>query len=542
MPDEFGGIPVDSGPTDEFGGVPVSNTGSAAPSTPDKPVSQALGFYEGVSKPISNLASAMDTISQHLGVDVNSVAGMLGLPRVPTASDLMKESSDWAQQQPYKPGSLGKFAGEMVGTAPVLALTTNPFGAGALSAGLLSDEKTPQGVAADMAIGAGLGKIGDVVLGAAGNALKKPLQTSPFVQKLLNEGVELTPGQIAGGIAKRFEDAATSLPFVGDAIKSAQNRATQTFNRAALNRALKPIGQSLPQGVSGRDAIDHVYKAIGDKYDSLLPNMTGTADPQLTQDISAIGQNAIGQGSKQDVLDRFNNVMQAQIGSRFQNGQMTGQALKDAQSNLGNIGRRLSSSQDSDDRQLGSMVMDAQQAFNDMLERNNPNYGKELKAANNAYAQYARLRKAASYVGANEGTFTAPQLARAVQASDRSAGKGAYARGQAMMQDLSEAGKAVLPSTINDSGTATRLLLTDPVSAVSGLAASIPTRLAYSRPVQRALTSALTSQRPASLQSIGDLVLAGRAPATLGASSLADLVPMGDVFGGQAPPSLRPPP
>ena len=280
------------------------------------------------------------------------------------------------------------------------------------------------------------------------------------MQKLLQEGVDLTPGQILGGTAKRAEDAATSIPILGDAVRSAQNRSTQSLNRAVINRALDPIGQKLPSSVPvGRQAVDHLYDAISGSYNNLLPQMTGVADQTLQNDFNAIGQRAIGQGAKQDVLDRFENVLNAQVKDRVINGQLTGQALKDAQSNLGNIGRSLASSRDADDRMLGRMVIDSHGAFNDMLARANPQFADELANTNNAFAQYARIRKAASYTGAKEGIFSAPQLSRAVQSSDKSAGKGAFARGNAPGQDLSDAANAVLPSQINDSGTAGRLML-----------------------------------------------------------------------------------
>lgn len=491
-----------------------------------KPTSQPLGFYQGMMKPLDNLSTALDTAAKHLGLPTDALAHALGLPTTPEA---VQAHQDFINRQSSQPGGVGRVAGEIMGTAPLAAVTENPLVLGAGSGALLSDEKTPSGVAEDAGIGAVAGKAGQVATSAIGNSLIKPIVQSPMVQKLIQEGVNLTPGQILGGMAKRLENAATSIPLVGDMIKGAQNRSTQTFNRAALNRALAPIGQTLPAGMPmGRDAVDHVYSAISNKYDSLLPNMTGVADPQLATDFNQIGQNAIGEGAKQDVLDRFNNVLDAQVKQRTQNGVFTGQALKDTQSNLGNIGRRLLSSQDADDRHLGSMVLDAQGSFNDMLERNNPGFGDELKATNNAYAQYARVRKAASYTGADDGVFTAPQFSRAVQASDKSAGKGAYARGKAMMQDLSDAGRSVLPSNVNDSGTPLRSLLG--LAAAGELAHVSPTALAatglgglaYTRPIQKGIQTALTAQRPQALQAIGRGISAARIPATMGAAALGD--------------------
>ena len=69
--------------------------------------------------------------------------------------------------------------------------------------------------------------IGGVGKGAAGvaSALR------PSAERLLmNEGVKLTPGQMAGGVAKSIEDKATSIPLAGDMITSARRRGIEDLN------------------------------------------------------------------------------------------------------------------------------------------------------------------------------------------------------------------------------------------------------------------------------------------------------------------------
>jgi hypothetical protein len=55
-----------------------------------------------------------------------------------------------------------------------------------------------------------------------------------------------------------------------------------------------------------------------------------------------------------------------------------------------------------------------------------------------------------------EGIFTPAQLEAAVRQTDRSARKGAFARGAAPMQELSGTATSVLGSKVPDSGTAAR--------------------------------------------------------------------------------------
>lgn len=417
-------------------------------------------------------------------------------------------------QSKYTKG--GQFVGDLVGSAPLSEL--GPVRGGAAMGFLLSDKPTAAGVAEDTGLGAAGGKLGDLASRGLGRLLS--VSASPQVKQLLSEGVQLTPGQILGGGFKTAEDKLTSVPFAGTSIANAQTRATESFNRAALNRALGPLGQTLPDTVPvGREGVDHVYSAIQDSYDSLIPQMQGVADNQLKSDFNSIGQKAIGQGVKQDVVDRFKNVLQAQVADRTVNGQLTGQALKDAQSNLGNVGRSLATSQDADSREVGRMVLDAHSAFNDMLTRNNPALAPQLKATNTAFANYARIRKAASYTGAQDGVFTPAQLSRAVQSSDKSAGKGAYARGQALMQDLTDPAKAVLPSKVGDSGTAGRLMGASPLALGKGAIAGLPLSLAYSEPGIRGITAALTQRGPAA-QAVGRGLTRLQLPATVAGSGL----------------------
>jgi hypothetical protein len=118
----------------------------------------------------------------------------------------------------------------------------------------------------------------------------------------------------------------------------------------------------------------------------------------------------------------------------------------------------------------------------------------------------------------NEGIFTAAQLQNAVKAGDKSVGKGAFATGNALMQDLSGAGQRVLGSKYPDSGTAGRGLLA--LLAPGGVAAGLATApgstlgtlggiglgsLPYTQLGQRAAAALLTA-RPQLAQPLGNLV------------------------------------
>jgi hypothetical protein len=404
--------------------------------------------------------------------------------------------------------------------------------------GLMTENPNPQDMASRMLHTGGMiassgvrpqvmpavaGAIGSEVLGDKGAALgalvpalasKGARAVAPNLSDnaklLLKEGVMLTPGQMAGGTVKRMEDAATSIPVLGDAIKAAQRRGIESFNTATINRSLAPIGETLPKGLKGHSAIEYAYGKLGDAYDNLLPKMKGSLDTGLKQDIDAIRQ--LGMEVPEPQRGQLQRIIDREVLKRFPpggNGETSGEAIKGMESELGRLGKTFKNSDNYDTRTLGGAVEEMQNALRRMVERNNPKYAEELAKINEGYANFKKAQNAASSATAQEGTFTPAQLHRAVRAGDTSKDKARFAEGNALMQDLSRAGKDVLPSAVPDSGTPLRSMIayaaTHPVKAtVFGIPLGAAS-LAYTRPGQAALQSLLSgggTRQPMGLQEI----------------------------------------
>jgi hypothetical protein len=129
----------------------------------------------------------------------------------------------------------------------------------------------------------------------------------------------------------------------------------------------------------------------------------------------------------------------------------------------------------------------------------------ELSNINKGWANFTRLQTAGAKANTAE-MFTPSQLAQAVRQGDTSVRKGAVARGNALMQDLSDAGVNILPSKTPDSGTAGRLAamgligggaygasqgMISPEMLAIGAAAGLP----YMPGARKVMTTALT-RRP----------------------------------------------
>jgi hypothetical protein len=346
-------------------------------------------------------------------------------------------------------------------------------------------------------------------------------------QELLNsEGVSMTPGQIVGGSMRRSEDAAISIPVLGDAIKNAQRRGIESFNAASINRALEPINERLPKNVSGHQAVEYARSKLYDAYDSLLPKLKGdlnytnaapnvlpsvagqAAQSSLKQELATI--QSMGQSLPPGARRDLNSIIKNEVIDKFTpQGLASGQTLKEIESELGNLSKVYRKSESYSVRQLGGAVDEISAAIRRMVNNVNPAYEGELSKINEGYANFKKVQAAASNIGAVEGVFTPAQLQRSVRAGDITKDKRAFSEGDALMQDLSQAGKSVLSQTVPDSGTPYRTAIKNALAhPLQATALGIPIAVgaaAYSSPLQAVIQKLLTSNGAATVPSIQEL-------------------------------------
>lgn len=539
-----------------FGGqqqaAPAAPAASAAPAIAPNPTESMSGgerFAAGLGKSANDLWLGL----RSLGAQVADVVA----PRQPTLSGLItgqpktrteEVAAEIAESRRLDKalmdtgaGMAGNIVGQigtavapggLVAGAGKLASAAGAARAGQALTAAGTAAMAPKTIKGAAAVGAGVGamqpamdwseRAANTGLGAAGSAggmaalqglsrVVRP-KTDANALQLLAEGVTPTPGQILGGGFKRAEEALTSVPILGDAIKAGQTRAIGDLNRAAFNRVLAPIGDKLPKGLAGREAVDYAEQALGKRYDAILPKLTTEADGAFLSEVQNL-RNMMGSGSIDPAkAAQFEAILQNQVLTKFQPGAngapvITGQTMKAIESDLGQLAAKFRKSMDPDQQMLGDALREVQAALRGNVMRSNPQFAGELGKINEGWANFKRVQRAASGVGAEDGVFSAAQLQSAVKATDRSKDKGAFARGDALMQDLSDPAKAVLGSKVPDSGTPLRLMTG--IAAGGGLGAISPAALgvglgassAYTRPGQAAL-AALLARRPDSAQPI----------------------------------------
>lgn len=349
-----------------------------------------------------------------------------------------------ASKVPQATGLLGRIGSGMLAGAEQSAMMP-------VSEGDFSTEKMKQ-----LGIGTTIGAITPIGTGAL-SRIAKPKST-PEVQSLIKQGVSPTPGQTLGGVAKSAEDRLRSVPLIGDAITAGQRRAVNQFDIATYNRVLGNIGEKLPKGTKpGRDTFTLVSEKISNKYTNLLPKLKGNLDPKFSKDIGDVLN--LTKEFPETQAKQLKVFIDESILSKFDEGKISGQTLKNIESKIGLKIKDYITAQDPDQRALGYAFKDLQSSLRDMLSRSNPKHRGELKSLNKAFAENIRVERALTYTGGDEGIFTPAQLNSAVKSLTQGKRKTAFAKGNSLMQDQSSAGREVLTSQYPDSGTAGRALL-----------------------------------------------------------------------------------
>jgi hypothetical protein len=426
-------------------------------------------------------------------------AGQIG-GGVLTGGALMKGAGmlpSFARANPYIQGAaIGGVSG---------ALTPTETGASGMEALQEIPQKAGVGI---------LGGVGGTAIGRGVANVVAP-KLSEAAQKLIGEGVNLTPGQMMGGALRKIEDKLTSVPLLGDIIDYSRTKGIEEFNKAAYKRALDPINGVMPKE-TGRAGVEAVKTQISNAYNTLLPKMTFVPDKPLYDSLSKLDKVVVGLPKPETkmVADNVKAIIQKHMPD---NGLISGGSYKAIESDLGELASNYAGSKGTD-AMVGNAYKQALGQVRQALSRSNPEYAEELGNINKAFANFARIRRAGSMANTQE-MITPSQLANAVKAADESAGKGATATGNALMQDLTDAGVQVLPSKVPDSGTAGRNALVSALMGAGGassysayptvtaLGAGLAgaTALPYAPGVRNLVTTAI-GRRPESAKKLADVI------------------------------------
>ena len=316
-----------------------------------------------------------------------------------------------------------------------------------------------EGVKGNVLLGAGTGAVGGAASYSAGRMLqgRQAPATRPEAVELAERGVNLTPGQIAGGQLQRLEESVASIPFVGQMIRNRQTESLTSFNRATADEVLKPLGVKVPANIeAGFDLNAFTRQTISKTYDDVLSAAKPfQIDQQFNQDLARVSQQFMIPIERQEFMRLVRDGIVPRLG---------GQNINPAdyqivREELGRMARESAGPNATRPQLEQSRAFQGlQEAFDELFKRSNPSLAPQMDAANASWAALTRMQKAAAEQGAREGVFTPAMLDRAVRSGDETVRRRAYAEGDALLQSLSAPAKAVLPRTVNDSGTTERAL------------------------------------------------------------------------------------
>lgn len=511
---------------------PATQPPASGPATPRQQILASTGgrMVQGMRDPIDEAATllpkGLQAVTSLGGYAPNPVSEFFG-SEASRVQDINKANeADYKaakQATGFEGADVARFTGNVLSPTNLAIASKFPMALRGVQAlktgtgvGMIGGALTPSGdvndenywmnKAKEVGKGAAFGAGTSGLLAGAARMVRP--ETNAMAAQLMKEGVTPTPGQILGGAYNTVEEKLQSLPILGDAISYSKRKTQEEFNKAALNRALEPIGEKATQ--AGRAGVLEVKEKLGKAYESLLPKISFKPDQQFVQEFNNLKQMATGLGPKEQA--KFNSIIDDVMSKASPNGSMLGTTFKTVESKLSKEAKNFTRSSDAYQQELGGALNEALRILRDTLPRVNPGFSDELQAINTGYANYTRIRQAASSTaaGAREGMFTPAQLAQAVRAQDISAGKGASATGQALMQDLAERGTNVLGAKVPDSGTPGRAALAGGgvLAGATGTALPLVAALtASSLPyAARKTAAAVLTKRPESAKKLAELI------------------------------------
>lgn len=476
------------------------------------------GFVKGLLDPFEGGAQLLEkalpsAVSDKINQANNWLARNTGLvPELPEGVSKAVQQREAAYQSQRKEGGIDwpRMAGNLLSPANIAIASKIPVAASAgknimMGAGIGAGQNALNPVSSDdfleekakqIAFGAAGGAIVPAALSGVA-AMVKP-NVSQNAKLLMGEGVKPTTGQLAGGRLSVLEDKMTSLPIIGDAITNRRSEALQQFNLAAINRATAPLGVKIEK--AGQEGVKEAGDLLSNAYDDVLGNIKAVKfDGDFMQNVANLNQ--MTSGLPDDIARTFEKKVNAYFGNRLSPSQgMTAETFKQADSDIGRLASVYSGSSDSVQRELGAAFRELQSLMRQQVGRSNPEYSEQLSKINQGYANLVRVEAAAKQAKNNEGLFTPAQLNNAIQQSDKSVRKRAVSRGEALMQDLANAGQQVIGNKTPNSFTADRALIAGGALGSAYINPLIPAGLIgsaalYTKPGQTAINYLTAGQR-----------------------------------------------
>jgi hypothetical protein len=405
---------------------------------------------------------AIPRLAANLGVEVANRTFGTEIPKVPGITPKVLQPQNTAER--FSTAVTGGVSGALgtIGVGQQLANSANQAtqGVGQVLASnptLQAAQAVTGATSGQAAAEAGLGPVGQTVASLAGslapsvaasavNKVATGLTRTEEAQRLLDQGVDLTPGQLnPKGIYNQLEENVQSLPLVGPIVRSARENARETFQRAAVQRGAAP-GTSVTQA-DPATMLDDAYASFKPLYDQAkgFPVRPEIVNQGANTRIDTALRTAIRNPGVLATDEQRKNILRF-VNSQLTKGIRTSDDLLDIRSSIRAEARQRIAQGDPDSARL---LNDAAEVVTRSLESQLPTPAlTALKTADSQYGNYKIVERAVARAKDRGGRadFTPNDLSEAVaQQVGRGAGQGSYARGAGgAVRELASDGRAVL--------------------------------------------------------------------------------------------------
>lgn len=320
------------------------------------------------------------------------------------------------------------------------------YGAGASesesSTGILTDALKSSAFGGTTAFG--LNRVGSLIA---------PAKVNANAQKLLDEGVDLTPGQAMGGWANKLENSLDDFP----AIKDARFRSVEQYNRATANKVAQPFGgrvsTKLVEGDDISDVARQVKQSVDKAYDDALVGATLKNTQGFKNAINEVKSQALKDGADKDTMKVINSFTK-KLTNKTKGAGVKDKAIKDLQIDFADDLRRIQNSKDYPNLQAHKHLQNLKGTIKEQIQLQNPHKLNKLDMLDKSYGDYKSFMRA---IKGNE-AFTPKQLKAQLGDGINKTQKDTNKAVQmgSMWDDTKGAVKVLSDNTAN-SGTASRL-------------------------------------------------------------------------------------
>lgn len=388
-------------------------------------------------------------------------------------------SMDLAAQQSPTATALGEVSGGVIGSLAgeaMLARLGAPAGVirsfaadaaygAANGAGMADNPGQNRGTNA--LFGAALAAGGNAAGRVVGQGVNKLAQgvRDPATRLMMNEVGDLTAGQTygqsgrIGAAVKGVEDRLSGLPVVGDSVNAARAKTVQNFNAKAFDKALEPIGQKL-NGEVGQDAVANAQAKVQQAFQDALAGRSVQADASFANEMTQATTKVMAiRRVGPELSDQIADILSPHMQQGKNN--LTGEEMQIISQELRNLKAAYKSKEPAFYKKIGEAIDSTENAVFGLFRRQAPDVVPKYNAAKQAYRRVSILADA-TLKGKNQpdSMFTPAQLNTADAANAKKyEGAMSAAAGPRQFREFGEAGQAVLPNKVPDSGTAGRLVL-----------------------------------------------------------------------------------